>query len=56
MHPVFYTLHSFLLHTESITYLVMLISLLSILGFWFFLTERDNDQEEETQQRHQGHH
>jgi len=44
MEETFYTLHNFLLHTESITYILMLASLLGILGFWIFLTARDEDQ------------
>ncbi|MFO7558133.1 MAG: hypothetical protein R6X10_04835 [Desulfobacterales bacterium] len=39
----FYTLHDFLLYSESITYILMLLSLLGILGFWVFLTARDED-------------
>jgi len=44
MENTFYTLHDFLLHSESITYILMLLSLLGILGFWFFLTARDEDK------------
>jgi len=44
MGDAFFTLHDFLLHTESITYILMLLSLLGILGFWLFLTPRDEDQ------------
>ncbi len=44
MNETFYTLHHFLLHTESVTYFLMLASLLGLFGFWFFLTARDDDQ------------
>jgi hypothetical protein len=44
MNETFYTLHNYLLHAESVTYILMLASLLGILGFWFFLTSRDDDQ------------
>ena len=43
MDSVIHTLHDFMLRTESITYLLMLASLLGILGFWLFLTERDEE-------------
>ncbi|MFH2066719.1 MAG: sulfate respiration complex protein HmcD [Pseudomonadota bacterium] len=45
MNEIFYTLHTFMLHSESITYFLMLVSLLGILGFWLFLTARDDDHE-----------
>jgi hypothetical protein len=44
MGDIFFTLHDFLLHTESVTYILMLLSLLGILGFWLFLTARDEDR------------
>lgn len=44
MNETFYTLHTFLLHAESVTYILMLASLLGIVGFWFFLTARDDDE------------
>ncbi len=40
-HNVFYTLQDYLLHVESVTYLILGASLASLLGFWFFLTGRD---------------
>jgi len=40
----FFTLQDFMHHTESITYLLMLVSLICITGFWFFLTQRDEDE------------
>jgi hypothetical protein len=43
MESIIYTLHDFLLRTESITYFLMLVSLLSILGFWLYLSGRDED-------------
>lgn len=39
----FSTLQDFLLHTESIVYIVMGLSLICFLGFWFFLTGRDQE-------------
>ncbi len=37
------TLQDFMLHTESVTYIIMGISLIGVLGFWFYLTETDDD-------------
>lgn len=39
----FHTLLEFLLHTESVVYVVMGLSLPLVLLFWFFLTGRDED-------------
>ena len=43
MEQAFYTIHEFMLHSENITYIIMGISLLAILGFISFLTGRDDD-------------
>lgn len=40
---IFHTLQDFLLHTESIVYIIMGLSLLGFIGFWFFLTGRDQE-------------
>lgn len=37
------TLHEFMLHTKNITYLLIVIALIGIAGFWLFLTERDDE-------------
>jgi hypothetical protein len=37
------TLQEFMLHTKNITYVLMVVALLGIAGFWLFLTERDDD-------------
>ncbi|MGA6926383.1 MAG: hypothetical protein WBY88_11920 [Desulfosarcina sp.] len=37
------TLHEFMLHTKNITYVLIVIALIGIAGFWLFLTERDDD-------------
>jgi len=39
----FYTLQQFMLHTESVTYLLIVASLIGICCYWFFLTGRDDD-------------
>ena len=38
----FYTLHDFLLHSKSITYILMGAILIGLLLFWFFLSGRDD--------------
>jgi len=43
MKETFFTLQDFLLHTETITYILIGLSLPLILGFWIFLTGRDED-------------
>jgi len=40
-----YTLQDFMLYTESNTYIIMAISLICVVGFWMFLTQKDNDEE-----------
>lgn len=42
MAGVFYTLQDFLVHTKNITYILMLPGLFGLLGFWHFLTEKDD--------------
>jgi hypothetical protein len=39
----FYTLQDFMTFTKGITYLIMIVSLCAITGFWLFLTDRDTD-------------
>lgn len=39
----FHTLHDFLLHSESVVYIIMGGSLVVFLLFWFFLTGRDHE-------------
>ena len=37
----FYTLHEFLLHSKSITYMLVGAILVGLLLFWLFLSGRD---------------
>ena len=39
----FYTLQDFFFHTKSVTYILMVVALLSIAGFWRFLSDKDED-------------
>lgn len=43
MNETIHTLHEYMLHTENITYIIMGLSLVCILGFWLYLTETDED-------------
>lgn len=43
MQETFYTLHEFMLHSESITYLLIVPALLAITLFWCFLAAKDDD-------------
>lgn len=37
------TLHEFMLRTESITYILVILALIGITGFWVFLSGQDDD-------------
>jgi hypothetical protein len=41
METIFYTLHDFMLHSKSITYVLIGGILIGLMLFWFFLTGRD---------------
>jgi len=43
MDPIFYTLQDFLTHTESVTYLLVIATLIGMTVFWWFLTGKDED-------------
>jgi hypothetical protein len=43
MENVFYTLQDFLLFTKGAAYYLMGAALLAILGFWLFITGRDEE-------------
>ncbi len=43
MENIFYTLQEFLLFTKGAAYYLMGASLLAILGFWLFITGRDDE-------------
>lgn len=42
METMFYSLQDFLLHTKSVTYILMGIGVLVLLAYWIFLTGRDD--------------
>lgn len=41
METIFYSLHEFMLHTKTITYILMGLGVVGLLGYWLFLTGRD---------------
>jgi hypothetical protein len=48
----FFTLQDFMTYTKGITYILMVVSLCAITGFWLFLTERDTDQTTDKENHH----
>ncbi len=42
----FYTLYDHMLHSETIVYMIMGISLVAITLYWFFITARDDNADE----------
>jgi hypothetical protein len=38
-----HTLQDFMLHTENITYILIVAALIGLTGFWIFLSGRDED-------------
>ena len=43
MDGVFYTLQDLFLYTKGVTYILIVAILLAMVGFWCFLTGRDED-------------
>ena len=43
MEQAFYTLRDFMVHTKAVVYVMMGIWLIGVVGFWRFLTGRDDD-------------
>jgi len=44
MEPMFHTYQEFYLHTEAITYLMIVAALIGIAWFWNFLSGKDNEK------------
>ena len=44
MDNTFFTLQEFMIHTKGVTYVLMVVILFAMLGFWHFLVERDDDK------------
>ncbi len=45
MENTFYTLQEFMLHTKALAYILAGVMLLGMLGFWQYLTGRDEDKD-----------
>jgi hypothetical protein len=43
MESDFYTLHDFMVYTKGVVYYLIIAILIGFLGFWSFLTARDDD-------------
>ncbi len=43
MENQFYTLHDFLVYTKGAAYYLMGLIVLGVLGFWLYLTGRDEE-------------
>lgn len=43
MENIFYTLQEFMTFTKGVTYILIIVILLGMLGFWKFLVARDDD-------------
>lgn len=44
MEGEFYTLQNFYTFTKGVTYVLMVLTLFGLLGFWLFLSDRDEDE------------
>lgn len=44
MENIFYTLQEFMAFTKGVTYILIVVILLGMLGFWKFIVARDDDQ------------
>jgi hypothetical protein len=44
MEETIHTLQEYMLHTESITYILIVAALIAITFFYRFLTDRDDDE------------
>jgi len=51
-----HTLHDFMFRTESITYILVIAVLVSLPVFWRFLTEREDDAQEQSGDHSSGKH
>ncbi len=56
MGDVIHTLHDFMLRTESITYIMIVVALCGFIFFWRFLSERDDDAPEAAGEHTSGKH
>ena len=50
------TLHDFMLRTEGLTYIMIVVALCGFIFFWRFLSERDDDRDHLGADRSGEHH
>lgn len=43
MESTFFTLQDFMTHTKNVIYVLMVVILIGMAGFWSFLSGRDED-------------
>ena len=43
MDGIFYTLQDFMTHTKGVVYILIVVALLALLGYWQYLTASDED-------------
>jgi hypothetical protein len=56
MENIIHTLHDFMLRTESITYILIVVALCGFIFFWRFLSERDDSRDYLGADRPEEHH
>mgnify|MGYP001024952598 CR=1 FL=1 len=56
MGEAIHTLHDFMLHTEGITYIMIVAALCGFIFFWRFFIERGDDRDYLGADRPEGHH
>lgn len=44
MEGMLYTFHEYMVYTKGITYILIVLALLGITGFWLFLTGGDEEE------------
>ena len=42
----FFTLQDFYTYTKGIAYILIVVTLIGMAGFWLYLTDQDNDDRE----------
>ena len=56
MGETIHTLHDFMLRTEGITYILIVVALCGFIFFWRFLSERDDSRDYLGADRPEEHH
>ena len=48
----FNTLQEFMLHTKGVIYILIVLTLLGLAGYWSWLTSRDEEYDEQQEHKH----